>query len=271
MTYSNILVERDDGVGRIVLNRPEILNPLCTETFAQYREALQAFRESGDVRVVVLTGAGRAFCAGADMKWLDGALHRDTLDRDARRRDMDDVLIEGHALIRELRAFPGPVVSVVNGPAVGGGVGLALAADMVLAAKSAYFSLPFVPNLGLVPDLGGFAFMQKRIGSARAMGCALLGDRLDAETAANWGLIWQCVADHRLADVATTLVKRLTLLPVSAVAALKQMSAHAQEETLPAFLDHERALQAHLFSGDHAFEKISAVIEKLRPAPRRPE
>jgi len=264
MTCSYIVVEQKDGIGRITLNRPDILNPLCTDMLAQCREALAGLRENG-AAVIVLTGAGRAFCAGADLKFLERMLQESEAGEDRRYEEMNGTLLEGHALIRDLRAFPGPVVSLVNGPAVGGGVGLALAADIVLAAKSAYFSLPFVPKLGLVPDLGGFAFIQNRIGVARAMGCALLGDPLDAETAADWGLIWRCVKDRHLEEAAAELAGRLSSLPKSAVVALKQMSAQALTDSLPAFLDCERMLQASLFAGSDAAEGLRAVIEKRRP------
>ena len=265
MTYSHILLERDGRLGRIVLNRPQILNGIDATMLAQCRAALAALQEGGGTDVVVLTGAGRAFCAGADLNFLEQALARSSGDADRRYREMNEILLEGHALIRELRAFPGLVVSLVNGPVVGGGVGLALAADMVLAASSAYFSLPFVPRLGLVPDLGGIAFMQNRIGVARAMGCALLGDRLDAETAAAWGLVWRCVPDGDLAAAGRALTERLLALPVSAVMELKRLSAQALETPLDAYLDAERGAQSRLFTTPEATEGVMAFLAKRQP------
>ncbi|MBX3447083.1 MAG: enoyl-CoA hydratase/isomerase family protein [Parvibaculaceae bacterium] len=265
MKVPYVLAERDGPIGRIVLNRPDILNPLCPDTFAQCRAALHSFREAGAIRVVVLTGAGRAFCAGADLTFLSEMLEREPFGEGSRYEAMNDILREGHALVRELKAFPGPVVSLLNGPAVGGGAGLALSADIVLAANSAYFALPFVPKLGLIPDLGGFASMQKRMGTARAMAFALLGDRLDAAIAAELGLIWRSVPDERFAEAGADLLARLSALPRGAVAAIKEMSAQAQENPLSETLDLERELQSRLFASPDAFEGISAFLEKRRP------
>lgn len=269
MTYSHIRVERSGRVGRIVFDRPKILNALGPEMIAQCRDALRVFRESGDVDVAVLTGAGRAFSAGADLAWLAGALEPDERGGDQRHARMEEILHDGHALVRELRDYPGVVVSLVNGPAVGGGVGLALSADIVLAAHSAYFSLPFVPKLGLIPDLGGLTFIQRRIGTARAMGYALLGDMLDAKTAAAQGLIWNAVADETFAKTSDELIARLLALPPSAVAMLKRLASDAEVLPLDGFLDRERQAQSDLFAGPAAAEGVRAVIEK-RPADFRP-
>lgn len=262
MTEEPVLSDVNGCIGRIVLNRPGMLNPLSGEVFALCRKALSEFRESGDVRVVVLTGAGRAFCAGADMHLLTDLLRQHP---EARRAAMDGIMREGHALLRDLRAFPGPVVSLVNGPAVGGGVGLALTADIVLATNSAYFCLPFVPKLGLVPDLGGFAYLQMRIGTARAVAAALTGEVIDACTAAEWGLIWKSVADDSFADAAAGLLDRLAALPVAAATALRDMSVHMSGRRFDDWLDREREVQARLFALPDAGEGVSAFFEKRLP------
>lgn len=263
MSKPLVHIEREGSIGRIVFDRPEVLNPICLETISQCRTALASFRDSGDIRVVVLTGAGRAFSAGADLKMLgDMMLQHDV---EGRRSAMNEVMKGGHGLIRELRAFPGTVVSLVNGPVVGGGVGIALAADIVLAAKSAYFSFPFVPKLGLVPDLGGLSFMQKRVGAARAMACALLGEPVRADTAAEWGLIWRSVADDRYAEAAADLLERLAALPVTAVAALREMSARVSGQPFDDWLDKEREWQARLFAAPEAAEGLAAFLERRAP------
>ncbi len=265
MTYSHIRVKRSGRAGRIVFDRPKILNALGPEMIAQCRDALRVFRESGDVDVVVLTGAGRAFSAGADLAWLAGALELGEQGGNQRYARMNGLLLDGHALVRELREYSGVVVSLVNGPAVGGGVGLALSADIVLAAHSAYFGLPFVPKLGLIPDLGGLAFIQRRIGAARAMGYALLGDTLDAKTAAAQGLIWNAAADDAFAKTSDELIARLLALPPPAVAMLKRLSAHAESTPISGYLDAEREAQASLFCGPDAVEGVNAILGKRAP------
>ena len=164
----HIRVESDGRVGRIVLNREQMLNPLGPRSITECREALERFEGDG-VFVVELTGAGRAFCAGADLRWVEQQLNQGKGSPGQRYDNMYQGLGDAQALIRAMQSYPGLIVAVVNGPAVGGGVGLALAADITIAGRSAYFGLPFVPNLGLAPDLGAISFLQDRIGSARTL------------------------------------------------------------------------------------------------------
>src|SRR5881394_4222374 len=193
---SSILVSLDAGVLSITLNRPDKLNAFNPEMHQLLRQALERAHDEDEVRAVLLTGAGRAFCAGQDLserKVSPGAA------------PIDLAVSLGsyyNPLVRRLRELPKPVVCAVNGTAAGAGANIALACDLVIAARSASFVQAF-SKLGLVPDAGGTYFLPRLVGSARAMGLALLSERLSAEEAERWGLIWKAVDDDRLLDEAT--------------------------------------------------------------------
>lgn len=260
---TRVRTSQEGQVGWIILDQPDALNPLCEEMIAACRQALRQF-ESDGLAVVVLTGTGRAFCAGADLNWLESVLSESVTDSTIAHAKMTAILDAGHTFIQELKAYPGVVVSLVNGPAVGGGVGLALAADIVVASKSAFFSLPFVPKLGLVPDLGALAFFQRRIGSAKTVALSLLGEKLTAEDAVEAGLIWSWVQDEQLQAFATDLGERLAALPRSAVIELKRLLACAESQPLDAFLAEERVAQAELFAGLDARTYIIGFLDLHR-------
>src|SRR4051794_26226293 len=201
-----ILVSREGAVLSLTLNRPDKLNAFNPEMHTLLRAALEEARDEAAVRAVLLTGSGRGFCAGQD-------LSERNISADAAPLDLSVSLGSNYnPLVRRLRALPKPVVCAVNGVAAGAGANIALACDAVLAARSASFVQSF-SRLGLVPDSGGTFFLPRLVGAARAMGLALLGDKLTAEEAESWGLIWKAIDDSALASYATEIASQLAAGP----------------------------------------------------------
>src|SRR5262250_849858 len=188
MSYQNILFSSEAGIARITLNRPDRLNSFTDAMHAELRDSLAKVKGDASLRVLLLTGAGRGFCAGQDLGDRAVAPGGESVDLGASIERNYKPLILG------LRALPLPVVCAVNGVAAGAGANIALACDIVIAAKSASFIQAFC-KIGLIPDSGGTYFLPRIIGTARAMGLAMLGDKLSAEQAEQWGLIWRCVED----------------------------------------------------------------------------
>lgn len=254
-----VLVERVEGVCRITLNRPDKLNAVNAAMHTALYAALEAAGRDDAVRAVLLTGAGRAFCAGQDLGDRDPAMAGDPPDLGA--------ILERtyNPLIRLLRALDKPVVCAVNGVAAGAGASLALACDIVLAARSARFIQAF-SRIGLVPDSGATWTLPHLVGEARAKGLALTGTPLAAETAADWGLIWGVVADGLLMDEARTLAAELAAGPTVGLGLTKRAIQAAGGNSLDAQLDLERDLQREAgVSADYA-EGVSAFLEKRTPA-----
>src|SRR2546421_2378714 len=198
----SVLVSVDASVETITLNRPEKLNALNPEMHAQLRAALERAADDPQIRALLITGAGRGFCTGQDLAERDVSAGAAPIDL--------SVSLGSHynPLVRRLRALPKPIVCAVNGVAAGAGANIALACDLVLAARSASFVQAF-SKLGLVPDAGGSYFLPRLVGTARAMGLALLSTRLSAEQAAEWGLIWKVMDDATLSDEALGIAKSL--------------------------------------------------------------
>jgi 2-(1,2-epoxy-1,2-dihydrophenyl)acetyl-CoA isomerase len=257
MTYESILFDVDDGIARLTLNRPERLNSFTTGMHAEVRDALARLQPEA-ARVLVLTGAGRAFCAGQDLN--DRAVAPGSAPVDLGES------IENFykPLVLALRSLPMPVVAAVNGVAAGAGANIALACDIVIAASSASFIQSF-NKLGLVPDCGGTWSLPQLLGSARALGLALLGDKLSAEQAAAWGLIWQCVDDADFGATVDALAARLATGPTRGLARTKQAMQAAHQLTFEAALDAERDAQRELGrSADYA-EGVAAFAAKRTP------
>ncbi|APW40278.1 enoyl-CoA hydratase [Rhodoferax koreense] len=255
-----LLYERDGDVAVLTLNVPARMNPLTAEIQDALRARCLQMQADGHVRALVLTGAGRAFCTGAD---LDGMGPDPARSLGERVGDLMET--RGNRIIEDLRALPFPVVSAVNGAAVGAGVGLALAADVVLAARSAYFLLPFMPRLGIVPDLGTSWFLERLVGRARAVGLSLLGDRLPAERAAQWGLVWACVEDAALKQEALALAHRLAPLPTHAAQEIRAVYESAGSQPLLAQMRYEAGRQRELLDGPAFAEGVRAFQEKREP------
>ncbi|MBM3540129.1 MAG: 2-(1,2-epoxy-1,2-dihydrophenyl)acetyl-CoA isomerase, partial [Alphaproteobacteria bacterium] len=239
MSYSTILFDVADSVATLTLNRPDKLNSFTAEMHAELRDALAAAADPAKgCRALLITGAGRGFCAGQDLgqrQMTDGA----TIDLG----ETIDKLF--NPLIRRLRSLPLPVVGAINGVAAGAGMSLALACDITLAARSATFLQAFA-RLGLVPDSGSTYFLPRLAGDARARGLALLAEKISAQQAADWGLIWKAIDDDRLMTEATALARHLASQPTKGLAMIKHALDQSSANSLDAQLDLERDLQRTL-------------------------
>lgn len=259
MSYENILVETAGHVATLTLNRPTSLNSLNKGLIDDVRNALRALRNDVNVKALIVTGAGRGFCAGAD---LANAGFNDGVQRSVGEGISHSMEIAYNPLVRDLTEFPKPVVVAVNGVAAGGGVGLALSGDIVIAAKSSYFVQVFGPKLGLVPDMGCTWFFPHLLGRARSRALAMLGDRLPAEKAAEWGLIWAAIDDAQLLTEARTLAERLAKGPTLAFGAIKRTLDAAGENTLDQQLELERRTQQMLGDTEDFREGVTAFLTK---------
>jgi 2-(1,2-epoxy-1,2-dihydrophenyl)acetyl-CoA isomerase len=254
MAFETILFSVEQGVARLILNRPDKLNSFNAKMHSEVREALSRVAEQGG-RVLVLGGAGRGFCAGQDLG--DRAVAPG--DRSV---DLGESIEKCYKpLVLALRSQPMPVIAAVNGVAAGAGANIALACDLVIAARSACFVQSF-NKLGLVPDSGGTWLLPRIVGNARALGLALLGEKLPAEQAAQWGLIWRCVDDDELAPTVDALARQLAIAPTLGLTRIKQAIYGSWGRTLEQQLDHERDCQRELgYSQDYA-EGAAAFMQK---------
>jgi len=254
----HVQLEIDGGVATLTLDRPERLNSLTEAMHVELRDALATVRATATARALILTGAGRGFCAGPD-------LNDRRVPPGSPPVDLGDSIERNYKpLILALRSLPIPVIAAVNGVAAGAGANIALACDVVVAARSAYFVQAFC-RLGLIPDAGGTYFLTRRLGSARALGLALFGDKLPAEQAAAWGLIWRCVDDEALMPSVRAIAEQLAQGPTRGYARTKQAIYAAERQGLEAQLDLERDTQRELgFGGDYR-EGVAAFLEKRAP------
>jgi 2-(1,2-epoxy-1,2-dihydrophenyl)acetyl-CoA isomerase len=241
MSYQTLLFDVSDGIARLTLNRPDRLNSFNVEMHGEVRDALRRLVEDGAARVLVLTGAGRGFCAGQDLG--------------------DRAVAPGGLALRNL---PMPVIAAVNGVAAGAGANIALACDLVIATKSASFIQSF-SKLGLVPDSGGTWLLPKLLGNARAMGLALLADKLSAEQAAQWGMIWRCVEDSEFKQTVDALAQQLALAPTRGLARTKQAIYESWSRSFEQQLDQERDFQRELGRSQDYAEGVAAFTEKRNP------
>ena len=253
--FDTIQFSLNDRIARITLNRPDRLNSFTKAMHADLAAALDA---AADARVIILTGAGRGFCAGQDLN--DRAVSADSGPTDLG----DTVEASWNPLVRRLAAMPQPVIARVNGVAAGAGANIALACDLVVAARSAKFIQSFAA-LGLIPDSGGSWHLPRLVGQARALGLALTGEPLPADKAADWGLIWQCVDDDALDITVDALAARLAALPPLGLAAIKSLIRTTGSRTLDQELDLQATEMRRLgFTADYR-EGVAAFLEK-RPA-----
>jgi 2-(1,2-epoxy-1,2-dihydrophenyl)acetyl-CoA isomerase len=257
MSYENILFESGGGIARIILNRPDRLNSFTDAMHAELRDALAKVKGDASLRALLLTGAGRGFCAGQDLSEREVPPGTKPVDIGA--------TIERNykPLVLTLHALPMPVVCAVNGVAAGAGANVALACDIVIAAKSASFIQAFC-KIGLLPDAGGTWILPRAVGMARAMGLSLTGDKLSAEQAAEWGLIWRCVEDAELMPTVEALLQQFAAAPTRALAATKQALHASTGNDLKTQIELERDLQQELgFSAD--FQEGVAAFRAKRP------
>lgn len=257
-TFQNIWFDVSTGVATLTLSRPERLNSFTDAMHAEIREALERICSDRSIRAMVLTGAGRGFCAGQDLS------DRKVAPGDGPRDLGASLETNYNPLIRALRALPLPVVCAVNGVAAGAGASLALACDVVIAARSASFVQAFC-RLGLVPDAGGTYFLTRALGAPRALGLALFGDKLPAEQAEAWGLIWKCVDDAELMSTARSMAEQLAAGPTLGYARIKQAIFAAEKQALDAQLDLERDLQRELGRTADYREGVRAFMDKRAP------
>ena len=253
-------VRLDDGAATIELNRPEALNAWNAQLGADLLAALRQAADDDAVRAVVLTGAGRGFSSGADLKDISGG------DTSASGRpDVYRTLTERyHPIMHAIREMPKPVIAAVNGPAVGIGCSLALCSDLILAAESAYFLLAFV-NIGLVPDGGSSLFLPTRIGMTRATELSMLGERLPAARALEWGLINRVVPDERLLEETAALAARMAAGPTRSYAGTKRQLNNWLYSRMEEQLELEARIQQEMAESEDFLEGAMAFVEK-RPA-----
>jgi len=255
MAYETVIWEQDGGVGRLTLNRPQTLNAWTAQFGSELKAVVEGEAAEGSVRAVLVTGAGRGFSSGADLKaGFDPA--EDGMPNI--RHELHEIY---HPAIAGLKRLPKPVVAAVNGPAVGIGCSLALACDLILAAESAFFGLAFV-NIGLMPDGGSTALVAPAVGKARAFQMALLGERVEAPRALEWGLVNWVYPDDRLMDEAEALIERLAAGPTRSYASSKQALNQFIYGDLDRQLELEGELQHALGRTQDFIEGVAAFAEK---------
>src|SRR2546421_2279091 len=259
MTHETIIWEQSGGVGRLTLNRPETLNAWTAQFGAELKQAVEGEAAQESVRAVLVTGAGRGFSSGADLKaGFDPA--EDGMPNI--KKELHDVY---HPAIAGIRRLPKPVVAAVNGPAVGIGCSLALACDLIMAAESAFFGLAFV-NIGLMPDGGSTLFVPAAVGKARAFQMALLGDRVSSQQALEWGLVNWVHPDNRLLDEAEGLATRLAAGPTRSYAGSKRALNNMIYPNLDEQLGLEAEIQHELARTEDFLEGAGAFVEKREAA-----
>jgi 2-(1,2-epoxy-1,2-dihydrophenyl)acetyl-CoA isomerase len=262
MTEKNVLYETRGAVALVTLNRPQSLNSFTRAMHQELWAALDRIEADKSVRALVITGAGRGFCAGADLAEFDFAPGPDLV----KRADPGPVIEQAfNPTVRRLQALRVPTIAAVNGVAAGAGASLAMTCDLAVAASNAVFVQAF-SKIGLVPDAGGSWFLVKRLGLARALGCAMLGDKLSAKDAKEQGMIWDVAAEGEdCIEAAMKLAERLAVLPTKALVATRHLLRGAASRDLDAQLDAERDTQSALGKTHDYIEGVMAFREK-RPA-----
>jgi len=259
LAYETIEVRIEDSVAEITLNRPDRLNAWTDQLGAELRKAILEDAADASVRSVLITGAGRGFSSGADVKEM--------LEQGSRgeRPDVGTMLRERyHPIIKGIRELPKPVIAAVNGPAVGIGCSLALACDLIWAGESAIFGLAFV-NIGLVPDGGSTFLVPAAVGKARALEMALLGDPVSAEEAIDWGLINRVVPDGKLMDETRALARRMAKGPTRSYAQSKRALNNSLMSIMDEQLDLEAQIQGEMTQSADFLEGIAAFVQKREP------
>ncbi|MFA2945955.1 2-(1,2-epoxy-1,2-dihydrophenyl)acetyl-CoA isomerase PaaG [Acinetobacter pittii] len=258
MDYQNIIAEEKNGVGYLTFNRPKALNSFNVDMHREVAEVLNQWTKNPEVRCVVISGEGRGFCAGQD-------LGDRVVDPNAEAPDLGySIETYYNPLIKTIVNMPKPVICAVNGVAAGAGANIALACDLVIAAKSANFVQAFC-RLGLVPDSAGTWFLPRAVGHARAMGLALLGDKLPAETAKEWGMIWDVVEDAELKTKVTELAERLAKQPTFGLSLIKKAIHQSSNNTFEEQMLLERDLQRIAGRSEDYREGVQAFMNKREP------
>lgn len=258
MAYETIEFEITDGVAVLTLNRPDRMNSFNTEMHAEVRDAIKLAKKSDEVRCLLITGNGRGFCAGQDLSDRN-------VDPNAEMPNLGESIKKNYnPLIRSLQALEMPVICAVNGVAAGAGANIAFACDIVLAARSASFIQAFC-KIGLVPDSGGTWTLPRLVGHARAMALSMLGDKISAEQAMAWGMIWKCIDDEALKDEALAMAKQLATQPTKGLALIKRAIQSSWDNSFDEQLDLERDLQTLAGRTEDYREGVSAFMNKRQP------
>jgi len=258
MGFNNIEFDIKEGVATLTLNRPKSLNSFTADMHAEIRTVMQQVIVDAGIRCLVITGAGRGFCAGQDL--ADRAMTSESGVPDVGA----SVEKNYNPFIRSIMNLPKPVICAVNGVAAGAGASIALACDIVIAARSASFIQIFC-KIGLIPDSGGTWNLPRAVGLARAKGLALLGDRLPAETAESWGLIWKCVDDEVLQEEAQKMAQHFATQPTRALGRIKKLLHDSGSNTLSEQLDLEQKAMQELGQSEDYREGVTAFLEKRPP------
>ncbi|GGY59246.1 enoyl-CoA hydratase-related protein [Marinobacter zhanjiangensis] len=261
MSYERIHLAIEEGIATLTLDQPKTMNAMSVPLQEEVRDALQEIRSRDDIKVLILTGTGKAFCSGADLGSMSPDSDGPSLGIQVKNL-MEDL---SNPMALELRDLPFPVVSAVNGAAAGAGASIALAADIVVAGKSAYFLFPFIPKLGILPDLGATWILPRLIGRARAMAVSLLGERMYGDDAVRDGLIWKAVPDEDLQSEAIAIARRLAAGPNHAAPELRQAFDRADTATLAEQLAYEAERQQGLIDSPTFQEGVMAFLEKREP------
>jgi 2-(1,2-epoxy-1,2-dihydrophenyl)acetyl-CoA isomerase len=256
--YDTVNVLRKGGAAKVELNRPDTMNAWNRQFGIDLLAAIEATAGDDDVRAVMITGAGRGFSSGADLKEMGSNDDRTPEGRPDVRKTLTE---RYHPIITTIRTMPKPVVAAVNGPAVGIGLSLALASDLIVAKESAYFLLAFV-NIGLVPDGGSSLFVPTRIGMARATEMAMLGERVPAPQALEWGLINRVFADDEFASASEQLVDRLATGPTRSYAGTKRQLNSWLYQRMHEQLELEADIQQEMAGSDDFVEGVTAFVQK---------
>jgi 2-(1,2-epoxy-1,2-dihydrophenyl)acetyl-CoA isomerase len=252
---STLHISRQDAVVTLTLNRPDKLNSFTRELHQSFMKALDEVNTDASIRALIITGTGRGFCAGQDLSDLKLG--------DA--GDLHDVIHNHYnALVRQLQQVRVPTIAAVNGVAAGAGASLAMACDIAIAAKSASFVQAF-SKIGLVPDTGSTWLLPERIGIPRALALAMTGDKLSAEQAAQWGMVWQCVEDAQLMNTANTIAAKLAAMPTRALVATRALMRNAASHSLSQQLDAECLMQTELGMSQDYTEGVNAFLQKRVP------
>ncbi len=262
MAFETITYALSDRIATLTFNRPDALNAFNSTMIDETRRALAQAVADDEVRVIIMTGAGRGFSAGADLAASTGAPAGMSVGQGVAH----SMEVGFNPMARDLFSCPKPLIAAVNGVTAGGGVGVALSADIVVAARSAYFVQVFVPALGLVPDVGCTWFMPRLLGHARSRALAMLGDRLPAEEAERWGLIWKCVDDDALHTEAQAIATRLASGAPQALKQVKHVLDQSWHHDLATQLDLEKDVQGVLGDTKDFMEGVTAFLQKRKPA-----
>jgi 2-(1,2-epoxy-1,2-dihydrophenyl)acetyl-CoA isomerase len=262
MTEPTVLYEARGAVALVTLNRPQALNSFTRQMHRDLGAAFDRIEADPSIRAMVVTGAGRGFCAGADLAEFDFAPGPDLV----KRADPGPVIEQAfNPTVRRLMKLRVPTVAAVNGVAAGAGASLAMTCDLAVAAHNASFIQAF-SRIGLIPDAGGSWFLVKKLGLARAMGCAMLGDKLGAQDAKEWGMIWDVAPEGQdCVQAALALAGRLAAMPTKALVATRQLLRAAASNDLDRQLDTERDTQSALGQTHDYIEGVTAFLQKRPP------